>query len=119
MSKTNPMIYVPAKTCTIDDFCKKWAECTKANMARLEEIEQKAIANGGILYRFLYESVADGKAIYQIVKLNKKTARVRLCCIDGCFADYVVPQWGDEATIPIEYAYKGIAWQDMWRNRKS
>lgn len=118
MTKINPMLYAPVKTCAIDDFSEKWEECQKANTERLKEIEDKAIASGDIMYRFLYESVADGKAIYQIIKVNKKTVRVRLCCIDGCFSDYVVPQWGDEATIDIEYAKSGIKWQDMWRNRK-
>ena len=117
MTKINPMLYVPIKIHTENDSWQKWEECRKANLEHLEEIEKKAIANGGLLHRFLYESVADGKAIYQIIKVNKKTVRVRLCCVDGCFSDYAVPQWGDEATIDIEYAKSGIKWQDMWRNR--
>jgi hypothetical protein len=118
MAKTNHMIYVPAQTCSEEFNYQEWEECRKVNFERLKEIEEKAIANGGILYRFLYESVADGKAIYQIIKVNKRTVRVRLCSVDGCFDDYVVPQWGEEATINIEYAESGIKWQDAWRNRK-
>jgi hypothetical protein len=109
------MIYKPAKTCTLETFSKDWQECQKVNTELIEKIESQAIANGGILHRFLYESVADGKAIYQIIKENKKTVRVRLCCIDGLFADYVVPQWGEEASISKEYAERAIHFQDIWR----
>lgn len=113
----NSMIYEPAMTCSEDEFCKKWKDCHDANMARLNVIEAKAIAQGGLLYRFMFEPVADGKAIYQIIKVNKKTVRVRACCIDGCFYDYLVPQWGDEATIPIDYAESAINFQNMWREQ--
>lgn len=111
----NSMIYEPVMTCTEEDYSKMWEACQKANTEHLEEIEKKAIAAGGILYRFLYESVADGKAVYQVIKVNKTTARVRLCVVDGCFADYVVPQWGNEATVSLDYVKKGIEWQDAWR----
>ena len=115
----NSMIYEPVMTCSEEEFCKKWKDCQEANMKRLNEIEDKAIAQGGLLYRFLYEGVADGKAIYQIIKVNKKTVRVRLCCIDGCFYDYVVPQWGDEATVPKDYVESQIQFQDLFRDRFS
>jgi hypothetical protein len=117
MKTIDPMIYTPAMTCSEEEFSKKWKECQEANMKRLEEIENKAIAQGGLLYRFLYEGVADGKAIYQIIRVNKTTVRVRVCSVDGCFYDYVVPQWGDEATIPKEYAESGIRFQDLFRSR--
>ncbi len=113
----NSMIYVPAKICSIEEFAEKWEECYKANKARMDEIEKAAIANGGLLYRFLFEPIADGKAVYQIIKVNKKTVRIRLCCIDGCFADYVVPQWGEEAIIPITYAESVINFQNMWKKQ--
>ena len=109
---TNEMIYTPVKTCTEENYCKMWQECEKANTELIEKIEDAAKKSGSILYRFLYESVADGKAIYQIIKVNKKTARVRICSIDGCFYDYVVPQWGAEATVSLDYVQKQINWQD-------
>ena len=111
----NEMIYEPVKICTEENFSKTWLEVHKANEKHIQEIENKAILNGGLLHRFLYESVADGKAIYQIIRENKTTVRVRLCSIDGLFDDYVVPQWGVEATIPKSYAEKSIKFQDMWR----
>ena len=113
------MIYEPVKVCTEENFCKTWEEVRKANEEHLQKIEEKAIADGGLLHRFLYESVADGKAIYQIIKVNKTTVRVRLCSMDGLYDDYIVPQWGEEATISKEYAISGIRWQDTWRKMMS
>ena len=109
------MIYEPIKVCTEENFCQTWLEVHEANEARIREIEEKAISDGTLLYRFLYESVADGKAIYQIIKENKTTVRVRLCSMDGLYDDYIVPQWGAEATIPKSYAESGIRFQDAWR----
>ena len=108
----NNMLYEPVVCCTEQNYCQMWQSVQQTNIEKIEEIEEKAIAAGGLLYRFLYESVADGKAIYQIVKVNKQTVRVRLCSIDGLYYDYVVPQWGREATIPIKYAQSAIAYQD-------
>ena len=110
------MIYAQVKTCKESEYLSKWEECIKANEKHLEEIEEKAIANGGLLYRFLYESVADGRAIYQIIRVNKNTARVKICQIDGCYNEYIVPQWGHEATVPLEYIQKQINFQDYWRS---
>ena len=111
----NDMIYQPVMICTEENYLKTYQDVRKANIEHLEKIEQKAIAQGSLLYRFLYEGVADGKAIYQIIKVNKTTVRVRLCILDGLYDDYVVPQWGDEATIDREYAEQNILRQDMWR----
>ena len=118
MANKDPMIYQPIKAYDGPYNYEKWQECREANFNHLKEIENKAIASGGLIYRFLYEAVADGKAIYQIIKVNKRTVRVRLCDIDG-YADYVVPQWGEEATVNIEYAESGIKWQDAWRARRA
>jgi hypothetical protein len=111
----NTMIYEPVMACTEENYCQTWKTALEVNEAHMQAIEQKAIESGDILYRFLYESVADGKAIYQIVKVNKRTVKVRLCSLDGLYCDYVVPQWGTEATIPIDYAKYRINWQDTWR----
>ena len=110
----NDMIYKPAIVCTEENYATMWEKAVEENGKKIKEIENKAIAQSSLLYRFLYEGVADGVATYQIVKVNKNTVHIRLCIIDGLFADYVVPQWGTEATISKEYAEKGIRAQDMW-----
>ena len=111
----NNLIYEPIAVCTDETYNETFQEVYQKNLAHLDAIEEKVIATGSLLYRFLYESVADGKAIYQIIKLNKKTARVRLCRVDGLYDDYVVPQWGMEATVPLDYVKNSIRMQDAWR----
>lgn len=111
-------IYKPVEVRTEGSSLKEWSDCEKANWKHLHEIENAAIEAGGLLHRFMYEPVADGKAIYQIIRVNKKTVRVRACSIDGLYYDYIVPQWGEEATIPKKYAEKAIGFQDFWRGAK-
>ena len=119
--RINPMLYVP-RTCTEDQYLSRWQVITQANEKRLNQIERKAIKNGGLLYRFIYEGVADGQAIYQIIRVNKNTVRIRLCSLDPCYAEYVVPYWGKETTISKKYAWKQINNQNSINklfNRKS
>lgn len=107
------MIYKPVKVCTEENICETWLDVCRTNEKRIREIEKKAIANGGLLHRFLYESVADGRGVYQIVKETDKYVQVRFCSLDG-FQDYVVPQWGMEAIISKAYAQDSINRQDAW-----
>jgi hypothetical protein len=111
----NKMLYVPPITCSEKEYCNKWEGAIKANQKHLEDIENKAIASGKLLYRFIYEPVADGQAIYQIIRVNKNTVKIRLCQIDPLYADYVVNYWGKEATIKKEYAEQQIRSQDALR----
>jgi hypothetical protein len=113
MSKAN--IYKPVMVCSEEHYMKYFEDAHKRNWDELKRVEANVIAEGGILHRFLYEAVADGQAVYQVIKLNKKTAKVRWCQIDPCYADYVVPQWGMEATVSLEYIENAIRWQDAMR----
>ena len=110
----NEMLYTPI-TCTDENYIEKFMEVIEENERRIDDIEKKAIENGGLLYRFIYEGVADGKAIYQIVKENKNTVQIQLCSLDGLHYDYMVPYWGHKATIDKTYAQQQINAQDAWR----
>ena len=111
----NEMLYSPAVTCSEDEYCAKWEGAIKANEKRIDLIEKDAIKLGGLLYRFIVEPVADGKAVYQIVKVNKNTVKIKLCQIDPVYNDYIVPYWGLEATIDKSYAEQSIKQQDALR----
>ena len=109
------MLYSPVKVCSEDKYFEQYQDVVDANMKHIKQIEKEAKSKNTILHRFLYESVADGQAIYQIVKENKQTVQVAICSIDGLYYnDYMVPQWGEKATIPKEYAEHGIRCQDAW-----
>lgn len=115
--QNNDMIYAPVMICDPNNYAKTYEQVMATNTDCLEKIEATAIKEGGLLHRFLYEAVADGKAIYQIIRVNKKSVRVRLCSLDGLYYDYSVPQWGNEATIPLQYAQSRIDWQNAYLKR--
>ena len=77
------------------------------NLKRLKDIDNKAYLEGKLLWRVLQEGYADGYAYYQITKVNKKTVRVEVCT--GIGDDWVLPYWGEKATIPKEYVEKRIS----------
>lgn len=74
----------------------------KENQKQLDQIDSEAKANGELLWRYIQEPCADGYAVYQIVKVNKKTVRIRNCT--GLGDDWVIPYWGGETTIGRDYA---------------
>lgn len=95
-----------------EDFnVDEWLRMTEENEERIGELDRKAKESGSILYRFLYEPVADGKGIYQIIKVNKKTCRVRYCSTDG-YNEYQVRQWGETAAVPMQYVLEALDRQD-------
>lgn len=94
------------------DF-RDWREAGRImdeNFKRLQEIDAKAAAEGTLLHRYISEPFADGRAFYQIVRVNKKTVRIRVC--SGLGDDWVIPYWGPEATIDIEYAEQKVRGRD-------
>lgn len=85
----------------------EWPQMTEENEERIRELDKQAKEQGSILYRFLYEPVADGIGIYQIIKVNKKTCRIKYCSTDG-YNEYQVRQWGETATIPMQYVLAAL-----------
>lgn len=79
------------------------------NWSELKSIDRIAKNRGTILHRFIREPVADGYAIYQIVKLNKKTVRIQHCT---GYSDYKVSYWGDGAVIDRGYAENSVKGRD-------
>lgn len=85
----------------------EWMQIVEENEKRIRELDEKAKAQGTILYRFLYEPVADGIGVYQIIKVNKKSCQIRYCTTNG-FNEYLVRQWGETATVPMQYVLNAI-----------
>ena len=57
------------------DLMKLWDD----NWKLLMEIDKNQKEKGELLWRYIDFGVADGKAIYQITKVNKNTCVVELC----------------------------------------
>jgi hypothetical protein len=86
----------------------------KAEWEKLNKQDADAKAKGTILGRYFSESVADGMAVYIIVKINKNTVRIKhFPHTPDC---YKVSYWGDEATIDKTYAEKAVGFRDFWNN---
>lgn len=83
----------------------------KINWEHLKEIDEKAKARGELLWRFFSVSVADGKAFYQVTKVNKTTARVEWC--DGiCPDNYYDQVIGGGSTLPLSKVKQWISGRD-------
>lgn len=82
----------------------------KANNQNLRKIDSEAKSQGTLLHRYIAEPHADGNAIYQIIRVNKKTVRIRVCT--GLGDDWTIPYWGKETSIPLDYAKESINRRD-------
>jgi len=92
------LIYKPGK----NGFDVNWTKLTKLDYAAKTE--------GSLVGRFFTEPFADGQAVYQVVKENKKTVRIKVCT--GLGDDWVIPYWGEESTVDKDYIEKKIANND-------
>ena len=101
-------VYKPNKTPAgnIDS----WTEAFDANWAQLERIDDEARKKGTILHRYITHPYADGRAVYQIVKVNKKTVRIVVC--GGFGDDWILPAWGRECLIERKLAESFIQRHD-------
>jgi len=88
------------------DIMEEW----DLNWKQIEVCDNLAAKAGSLVGRYITEPVADGSAVYQIIRENKKTVRIKLCT--GIGDDWAVPYWGIETTIDKQYAV------DKIRNRE-
>lgn len=88
-----------------DDWIKKMDEAHAKMVAK----DSQAKVRGTLLGRYINEPYADGYALYEIVKVNTKTVRIKwLDIYDG----WTIPYWGKEATIDRAYAEKNLGYRD-------
>ena len=77
-----------------------------------EQLEKQDIVlrdNGILKGRFIAEYYATGYAYYKIIRVNKKTVRIRFINIgDG----YSIPYWGYETSIDKDYVINSLAFRD-------
>ena len=83
------------------------------NWKKLNEHDRHQRERGIFVGRYIAEPVADGRAIYQIIRENKRSFRVRIIpFMTG--DDYIVSYWGEEATVDKEYIRGSLMWRDRW-----
>lgn len=83
-----------------------WLFQMEENWQKLQKEDQEAKNNGTLVNRYIQEGVADGYAIYKIIRENRKTVRIRV--VTGLGDDWQVSYWGAEATIEKSYAEANI-----------
>ena len=91
------------------------------NWKRLREYDQEAKSRGSLVGRYIREPFADGFAVYEIVRENKTTVRIKRLS-DICADEWSIPYWGEETSIKKEYAIQMVngrdAWEDMMNGRE-
>lgn len=78
--------------------------------AALNAQDQAAKAAGTLVGRFITHPIADGKAVYEIVKVTKRTAHIQV--VTGIGDDWVVPAWGMFARINLKTAQEFVNRRD-------
>ena len=82
---------------------------------KIKQGDKEAREKGEILHRYITEPYADGKAIYQIIKVNKKTVRIKVCL--GIGDEWVLPMFGEECLVDRNYIEESLKRRDFWLNK--
>ena len=96
------MLYTP-----IVDESMDWIEQSKKNWEAINQCDKESSVKGELAGRYITEPIADGNAVYQIVRENKKTVRIQVCT--GLGDDWVIPYFGEEATVDKSYVIRKIS----------
>lgn len=87
-----------------------WIKQIEENQEKMYQKDQEAKEKGVLKGRYINEPYADGYAYYEIVRENKNTVRIKV--IKNIGDDWVIPYWGEEATIAKDHALRNIGWRD-------
>ncbi len=83
------------------------------NFGQLVDLDKEANKRGDLVGRFIKEAIDDGFAYYQIVKENKRIVHIEVC--DQLGDDWVIPYWGEKASIDKDYAIAMLRFRDKIR----
>ena len=72
--------------------------------------DKRAWTKESLVGRFIQEPIGDGYAYYKIVKDNKRTVHIEV--VKGLGDDWIIPYWGEKATINRLHAVLNIAMRD-------
>jgi hypothetical protein len=82
----------------LDWKASNYFEVMKQNNQELDAQDEAARKENRLVGRIVQHGHADGYAVYQIVKENKKSVKIKHC--HGIGDDWVLPAWGYECNIP-------------------
>jgi len=93
----------------IEEMYENW----ESNKKKVEEKDEVAKKEGLLVGRYIKEPSADGFAVYEIIRENKKSVRIRV--VTGIGDDWILPMWGEEATVNKDYATLNIQRRDAMK----
>lgn len=85
----------------------------KANYVQLIACDEAARAKGTMVGRTVKHGFADGYAYYQIVAENTRTYTIVVC--KGLGDDWVLPAWGERATVGKSQIDRLLGFEDAMR----
>lgn len=88
----------------------EWLKKLEENWEKVVEKDEKSKEKGKLVGRYIAEPIADGNAVYEIVRENKNTVRIEV--VTGIGDDWVIPYWGPSATIDKDYAISSVGRRD-------
>ena len=109
MNIPNELIYKP-KADIEKDGLGSWFAAMDDNQKRLNELDEIAKNKNILVGRIITFPYADGQSIYQIIRENKNSVRLKVCF--GLGDDWVDHILGEEGTINKDKAISRIEWRD-------
>ena len=94
------------------EMMQYWAD----NEAKILAQDKRAKERQSMVGRVIMHPYADGQAVYEITRVNKRTVRIRV--VTGIGDDWVLPAWGAETLIPFDTAVEFLQRRDFWLNRE-
>lgn len=92
---------------------KGYVEMMQENFEAMEQKDDAARQAGKLVGRYIDHPYADGRAYYEIIREAAKTVRIRV--VRGLGDDWVLPAWGEEATIEKRLAQDFIERREAFR----
>ena len=86
-----------------------WQEQERKKWEVIGYKDECAKATKSLVGRYIMEQCCDSHAVYEIIKENKKTVRIRVLRVGD---EWEIPYWGEEANIDIEYARQSVERRD-------
>lgn len=84
--------------------------CWNKNFDKLVEEDVQAKQNDKLVGRYVKQQINDGYAFYKIIKENKTTVVVKV--IRNIGDDYIIPYWGERASLDKKFVIRNIALRD-------
>jgi len=95
----------------------EWLKDNDENWKKIVDQAEQAKKEKTLIGRYIQEPMGDGYAVYVIYKVNKKSVRIRV--VKGIGDDWVIPYWGEDTSIDMDYVEREFDWREFLANMPS